>query len=399
MAEVAKLRALGGGKIILPTRFGKFLLLERIGGGRLSQVYRVGRAGPSAPGASGRPLPVALKRVDPSLIGEPAFVRLIVREASLLGRLSHPRLCACQEMGVIDGCAFLTLSLVEGCTLRALMRAAASIGIELPAPAVLAIGWQLAEVLDYLHRRCPTPLVHLDLSPQNVMLSTDGTIKLIDFGIARLLDGSEPPPLGNKIAGTVGYMSPEQARGEAQLRPAADQFGLGILLWEMLQMKRLFPGNTPQTWQRLRRGEVPNAQQRSPEIGQLLDRLLAPEPERRFADMREVQQVLEQLGTSPRERSQPLAALVRNLMKRDGFDPFDAISRAGDGQTPHDIPRGEAAGVDYAELAISVDHGHGTPSAHMRSAIPGDGDARRAGESEEDEEERPRRPSSPFLEV
>lgn len=233
--------------------FGKFRLLQRIGGGRLSQVYRIGRIW----GEEAAPR-VVLKRVAPELIGEPAFVTLVAREAGLLSRLTHPNLCACQEMGVIDGCAFLTLDLVDGCTIRALLRRLAQMEIRLATSAVLATAAQAAEVLDYLHRRCPTPLIHLDLSPQNVMISREGQLKLIDFGIARFLDGHDPPPLEGRIAGTVGYMSPEQARGDKRIDARADQYALGILLWEMLSGRRLFAGNTPETWRRMRHGEAPS---------------------------------------------------------------------------------------------------------------------------------------------
>ena len=346
--------------------FGKFRLLEQIGGGRLSQVFRVTRA--DLEGQLGCGPNIALKRVQPEVIGEPAFVQLVVREGGLLARLSHRNLCQCHEMGVVDGCAFLSLDLVQGCTLRALMRRTSSMAVRLPASSVTAIGHQLARALSYLHDGCDAPLLHLDLSPQNVMIDREGTLKLIDFGIARYLDGRDPPPLGGKIAGTVGYMSPEQARGDP-LEPRADQFGLGILLWEMLAGRRAFRGNTPQTWDRMRGGLIPELDaglaEAPPALAGVVRRLLEPGPARRFPHMEAVRHALDAAS------NRPLAALVRHLMADPSFDPFDVVRRQN---TPTsalaDIPTGEArAAADYAELSIEVDHGEGTPGSLVRAAV------------------------------
>jgi len=359
--------------------FGKFRLVKRIGGGRLSQVFWIKGLCGEGPAPN-----VALKRVNPSLIGEPDFVQLVVREAGLLTRLSHPNLCSCQEMGVIDGCAFFTLDLVDGCTLRALMRRLSRLGVQLPASAILALGYQLASVLDYLHHGCETPLVHMDLSPQNVMISREGDLKLIDFGIARHLDGHNPPPVGQKIAGTIGYMSPEQARGD-RVDHRADQFGLGILLWEMVKGQRLFRGNTRKTWKRMRRGDTPSAESAltsAPEpLRQLVETLLRPEPAQRYPRMSELMEVMEQNFSSISSGRRPLAALVQLLMEDEGFDPFDVVLPHEPPADEVDIPRGEGGSDEYEELNIEVDYGEGTPGSLLRAVIP----------------EEPRLPQSPFL--
>jgi len=367
----------------MSTRFGKFRLLQPIGGGRLSPVFRVAR-----PLSDGPPPRVALKRVNPAFIGQPDYVKLVVREAGLLTRLEHPNLCACGELGVIDGCPFLTLDLVEGCTLRALMRTLSRQGVKLPASAITALGAQLAAVLDYLHRRCERPLIHLDLSPQNVMVSVEGTLKLIDFGIARFCDGDDPPPVGERIAGTIGYMSPEQARGDA-LECSADQFGLGILLWEMLAGRRLFRGNTGETWRRMRRGQTPPAREalaEAPEeLRRTVTRLLEPEPEERFPDLAAALESLSGGGSAVHSGRKPLAALVQRLMADPEFDPFD-VRLPREAEPPAaDIPRGEALAEEYAELSIEVDQGAGTPGSLVRSLVT------------TEVAEPP--PSSPFLEL
>lgn len=356
------------------SQFGKFRLVEQIGGGRLSQVFRVTRA--DLDGQQGCTPRIALKRVQPAVIGEPAFVQLVVREAGLLARISHPNLCQCHEMGVVDGCAFLTLDLVAGCTLRALMRRISRSGIQLPSSAVVAIGYQLASALAYLHAGCDEPMIHLDLSPQNVMLDREGRLRLIDFGIARYVDGRNPPPLGGKIAGTVGYMSPEQCRGGA-LDPRADQFGLGILLWELLVGRRAFRGNTAETWDRMRRGEIPAATRGLREtpspLAALVMRLLEPKPSRRFTSMGTVAEGLETVLSEPLSGTRPLSALVQRLLADSSFDPFDVVRQPGPALDTTDVPTGDSApDPGYAELSIEVDQGAGTPGSLVRAAVTGE---------------------------
>jgi serine/threonine protein kinase len=350
------------------TRFGKYILLKRIGGGRLSQVFQVSREDPFHLG----PL-AALKRVNPSLIGEPSFVQLVVREAGLLSHLSHPSLCSCHELGVIDGCAFFTLELVDGCTVRALLRRLSQLGMELPASAVAAFAHQLAAVLDYLHRGCERPMIHMDLSPQNIMVSRDGRLKLLDFGIARHVDGHDPPPVGTKIAGTVGYMSPEQALGAAT-DGRADQYGLGILLWEMLTGRRLFRGNTSETWSKMRHGYLPDPQRALRNVPEglvmLLERLLHADPSQRFAHTGDAMAWIEASSPSLQNGQRLLAALVQRLLKDPAFDPFDVVTQPEPELSGLDIPRGEATAEEYAEIDIQVDHGAGTPVALLRAAVP-----------------------------
>lgn len=366
--------------------FGKFRLVQRIGGGQLSQVFQVGRA--DVDGDTG----TALKRVNPALIAEGDFVKLVVREAGILSRLDHPNLCSCLEMGMIDGCAFLTLDLVDGCTLRALLRRVSKLELPLPTSAVLAVAAQLMRVLDYLHQQCQRPLVHLDLSPQNVMISRSGEIKLIDFGLARFCDGRDPPPLGGRMAGTIGYMSPEQSRGEEELGPPADQYGLGILLWEMLAGRRLFRGNTPKTWERMRKGDVPDPKlsisDRGDSVTHLVYRLLSPRPDDRYAQWSDALGELEASTSSLSSGKKPLAALVDRLLNDPEFDRFDAVNLKPSELDPEDIPTGELGGdgadgeEEYEEFEISVEQGEGSAAAQIRAAMP------RSGEI----------PLSPFLE-
>ncbi len=358
----------------METCFGKFRLVKHIGGGRLSQVFKV-----APQHLEDEDSHVALKRVTPAMIGEPAYVQLVVREAKVLTRLDHEHLCRCMELGVVDGSAFLTMDLVDGCTLRAVLRRLAQQGERMPRTAVVGQGYQLAVVLEYLHRQCDHPLVHLDLSPQNVMISRRGDLKLIDFGLARYLDGHNPPPLGGKIAGTVGYMSPEQASG-GEIDAQADQYGLGVLLWEMLANQRLFRGNSAETWNRMRAGDIPDADRVFPSLPRKLTntlyRMLQADPAKRFPHMGAVADALEGCSSSPRRGKNMLAEVVQGMMEDPNFDPFDSRRPAAPAaDAAQDIPAGAGRTDEddgYAELSIQVDHGAGSPTSQVRAAIPTD---------------------------
>jgi serine/threonine protein kinase len=204
------------------------------------------------------------------------------------------------------------------------------------------------------------------------MVSATGDLKLIDFGIARYLDGHEPPPVGERIAGTIGYMSPEQARGLAG-EARADQFGLGILLWELLTGRRLFQGNSADTWRRMREGEIPEESLRHvPEdLRRTVLRLLRADPDQRFPHMGEALAELGAATSSPLSGKRPLAALVQHLMADPGFDPFDVRRPAEPQALPPDIPDGSLTAAEYDDLRIEVEKGVGSPLAAVRSVVAG----------------------------
>jgi len=225
------------------------------------------------------------------------------------------------------------------------------------------------------------------------MITRAGVLKLIDFGIARYLDGLDPPPLAGRIAGTIGYMSPEQARGDEPLDARADQYGLGVLLWELCFGQRLFRGNTAETWRRMRTGELLDVEPlaaRPAELLELIARLLAADPAERFATMADVGDALSSLRFAVSTDDAPLATLLEHLLDDPTFDRFDAVNLRPAPELPRDIPTGEIDIDGYEELVIEVDQGEGTPAAKVRAVVPGSEAART----------RSRRPSSsPFLEA
>jgi len=224
------------------TRLDRFEILELLGAGGMGEVYRardmrLGRE-------------VALKLLPEKFLRDPQRLARFERETQVLASLNQPNIAALHEIVSLGDSHALVLELVEGETLSERIARGA-----LPLPEALGIAAQIATALDAAHER---GIVHRDLKPGNVKLRPDGTVKLLDFGIAKVLDpattGSNPaavtltaaevPGGGARILGSPAYMSPEQARGLA-VDKRGDIWSFGCLLYEMLSGERAFDGEGP----------------------------------------------------------------------------------------------------------------------------------------------------------
>jgi serine/threonine-protein kinase len=218
----------------LPTTFGKYYLTEMLATGGMAEIYLAKIIGPG-----GFEKPLVIKQIHPKLSGNRHFVDLFVAEAKTLVTLAHGNIVPVYELGVVDDTYFIAMEYIDGPTLYRLTEVMARREAQM-APALAAwITARLLDGLDYAHRK-GEGVIHRDLSPRNVMLSRDGEVKLVDFGIAVTLgapgegDASRSAPTGS-----FPYMSPEQVRREP-LNGQTDLFSLGVLAWEMLAGRRLF---------------------------------------------------------------------------------------------------------------------------------------------------------------
>jgi tRNA A-37 threonylcarbamoyl transferase component Bud32 len=231
----------------LPTTFGKYYLTEKLATGGMAEIYLAKIIGPG-----GFEKPLVIKQIHPKLSGNRHFVDLFVAEAKTLVTLAHGNIVPVYELGVVDDTYFIAMEYIDGPTLyRLTERMAGRDAVMEPAVAAW-IAARILDGLDYAHRK-GEGVIHRDLSPRNVMLSRDGEVKLVDFGIAVTLgDGGEddaarsasaaPVNPAASIPGPTGsfpYMSPEQVRREA-LTGQTDLFSVGVLAWEMLAGRRLF---------------------------------------------------------------------------------------------------------------------------------------------------------------
>jgi len=207
-----------------PRRFGRYQILGAIGRGGMAEVFLA-----QAPGAEGVTKRLALKRIRPNLVQRPGFLDLFVIEARIAVELSHANIVPVFDFGRIEDAYFLAMEYVEGRDLGALLERARKTGRPLSPALVAFVAAEVASALDYAHRR---DVVHRDVAPRNVLVSTEGEVRLSDFGVA--LRGDDP---GGVLRGTLTYMAPEQARGE-DVDGRADLFALGMVMIEALSCRK-----------------------------------------------------------------------------------------------------------------------------------------------------------------
>ena len=218
----------------VPATFGKYFLTGQLATGGMAEIYLAKLIGPG-----GFEKQLVIKQIHPQFSNDPQFLEMFVAEAKTLVSLSHGNIVPIYELGVVEGTYFIAMEYIDGPTqdrfFRALRKHGESLSVELSAYIIA----EILKGLDYAHRK-DDGVVHRDLSGRNVMLSRDGGVKLVDFGLAIRTEGQElGKGVGGRPAGSFPYMSPEQVRGES-LDPRSDLFSAGVLLWEMLTGQSLF---------------------------------------------------------------------------------------------------------------------------------------------------------------
>ena len=279
-------------------QFGQYALLERIAAGGMAEVWKARMRG-----VEGFQKTVAIKRILPHLTDSSDFITMFVDEAKLAAQLSHPNITHIYDLGKIGQHYYIAMEYVEGQNLRAILNATAEKAIPLPVGLALLIGARLASALDYAHRKRDFDqremgLVHRDVSPQNVLISSEGDIKLCDFGIAKAVANASRTQMG-ALKGKLQYMSPEQAWGRA-VDPRSDIFSLGSLLFEMATGRRLFTGdNEISVLEAVRECHVEEPWRLNAEIpaefNAIILKALAKEPGDRYQSAGQLQQELEQM--------------------------------------------------------------------------------------------------------
>jgi serine/threonine protein kinase len=253
--------------------FGQYQLLEKIAQGGMAEIFK-GRA----LDASGLERPVVIKRILPHIAASPEFVEMLVDEAKIAVMLSHGNIAQIHDLGKVADDYFIVMEYVEGKTLSQIMKRLKTQGKLMPVAYAAYICREIASALDYMHRRTdengnPLNIVHRDISPQNAILSTAGTIKIIDFGIAKAKTKVSTTDSG-VLKGKFAYMSPEHAEGQ-KLDHRTDLFSLGVILFELLTGTRLFKGKTNmETVKRVKKAKVPTPSGIRSAIPKTLDRIV-----------------------------------------------------------------------------------------------------------------------------
>ncbi|RMH44920.1 MAG: serine/threonine protein kinase, partial [Deltaproteobacteria bacterium] len=298
--------------------FGNYRLLKRLARGGMAEVF-LARQG----GLEGFHRVVAVKRILPHLAATPEFVRMFTDEARLAARLAHPNIVHIYDFGKVGEHYFIAMEFVDGVHAGQLIKHGRS--EPLPVELVARIGADACAGLRYAHaltdeRGRKLRLVHRDVSPPNLMVSFDGVVKLVDFGIAKAVTSVEHTRPG-VIKGKFAYMSPEQCTGKP-LTGASDVFSLALVLWELLAGRVAISRDDPVAgMERIRDGRLERIEAVRPDVpapvAAALARALAVDPKRR-ATAAELGRALEAyLKAAPRVvTSAELGAWVRERFPR-----------------------------------------------------------------------------------
>ncbi|MCG8553945.1 MAG: protein kinase [Proteobacteria bacterium] len=266
--------------------FGRYMLLDRIKVGATAAVYRA-----KVQGEAGFERIVAIKRILPQMAGDAEFVETFVREAKMAARLNHAGISSIYELGKVGESLYMAMEYVAGKDLAQVQKRLERTGELMPPAMVAWITSRVCEALDYAHNLTdaggnPIGIVHRDLSPTNILVSYEGQVKIIDFGLAKA-SGRATHTNVDAFRSKLGYMSPEMVKGKT-VDHRSDVFSVGISLYEMATSKRLFAGGDElSTLKAVGQAVLPplSAAQHSPRI--VLERYaqksLALEPEKRWS--------------------------------------------------------------------------------------------------------------------
>jgi eukaryotic-like serine/threonine-protein kinase len=224
---------------------GTFIPLEKIAQGGMAEIFLARQTG-----AGKFSKLVVLKKVFSKFADNPEFRDMFQAEAALCSLMHHPNIVNVYSSGYSEKHLYMSMEYISGLSLKDLIKKTTSESKKLATPMLLHIVQQVAAGLDYIHKlkdpesQSPLGLIHRDISPQNIMMSFKGEIKLIDFGIAKTSSTLTDETQNGVIKGNFAYMSPEQARSET-LSPLTDIYSLGVVLYEAITGKRPFNGANP----------------------------------------------------------------------------------------------------------------------------------------------------------
>ena len=281
--------------IDLPQQFGKYVLVERIAIGGMAEIFKT-----QARGLGGFEKLLAVKRLHPRYSEDQDFIRMLVDEAKIAVQLSHSNIGQIFDLGRENDLVYIAMEYIDGRDLYRVLRRLNELGWKMPIEAAVYIIMEVCAGLDYAHRKCapngtPLSIIHRDISPQNVIVSWEGEVKLIDFGIAKAAMRAFETESG-VIKGKFYYMSPEQARGDT-LDHRSDIFSLGICLYELLTGHTVYREEDDVTLlSRVRRAEISPPTTMRPEIPHDLERIvmkaLSRNPRRRYQTAHQLQMAL-----------------------------------------------------------------------------------------------------------
>jgi serine/threonine protein kinase len=333
-----------------PHRFGRYVLIDRLGKGGMAEVFRA-----IMPGVEGFRRDLVIKQIRPDQSRARNFIEMFVHEARISALLHHPNIVQVFDFGQVDGCYFLAMELLRGRDLLGVMKALRERRRPFPIPIAIHIAQQVALGLAYAHGLTspegkPLDILHRDVSPSNIMCLSTGGVKLLDFGIASAIgEGDTAESEESTFKGKLSYMAPERLglglggagaggidgavgeRLEPKLDGRIDLFSLGTVLWEVLAGRRLFQGKTDAD--KLRavlekpipppsslRGDIP------PRLDEIVLKALERDRDKRYLTGQSLADDLEDLAMDTKYQSRMLPMLLQDLFGVGGSGTHLAIS-------------------------------------------------------------------------
>ncbi|MCS6858384.1 MAG: protein kinase, partial [Sandaracinaceae bacterium] len=345
------------GSSAIPTSLGRYRILQRLGSGGMAEVFLA-----KYTGAQSIEKLVVIKRILPSFARNPRFVSMFVDEAKLATRLNHPNIVQVYAFEQVQDEFLLAMEYVDGLDLGQLVQLARREGRRIPYEVASLIVFEVCKGLEYAHNRkdesgVPMEIVHRDVSPQNILISYDGNVKIADFGIARAKMISEETGV---IKGKFGYMSPEQAKGQRVDR-RSDIYSLGVVFAELLMNRPMYPGMQGiAILDEVREGRITLPRTVDPEIPEALEAVVVKatrlHPEDRFESCRAFGAAISSWIHDQRVDPSALEAFIATLRPRDALMQNEAT-------------RGSPLEISKQPTVFSLNPGLAPPLKERRNLI------------------------------
>ncbi len=304
-----------------PVQFGKYILMDKVATGGMAELYRAKMIG-----AKGFEKLIAIKKILPHLTSEESLIKSFIDEAKLAAFLQHPNIIQIYDFGSTEGTYFLAMEYLFGKDMKFIIKKSEMTDKLICLDDALLITIQICNGLFYAHNLKnfqgeSLNIIHRDIGPQNIFLTYDGQVKIIDFGIAKAANQNSCTQ-EDFIKGKLAYMSPEQARGK-KINHQSDIFSIGIMLYELATHKRMYAGDTYKIYTKVCDANFDPAEKANkdlpPILYDILNRALSKKPEHRYQSAEEMASDLEmclsQLSNQTTTKS--LSQYIKDLCKNE----------------------------------------------------------------------------------
>ncbi|MBI5524713.1 MAG: protein kinase [Deltaproteobacteria bacterium] len=337
--------------------FGKYELVRKIATGGMAEIWLARQTG-----MQGFEKPVVIKRILPHLGSDQNFVKMFLDEARMAASLNHPNIVQIYDLGTIEGRYYIAMEFVDGVDVSTVLKMGRVKRMPMKLGFTLRIVSQACEGLHHAHFMTdmnghPLGIVHRDISPQNILIAYNGTVKITDFGIAKARGRTTKTTTGT-LKGKFGYMSHEQISGKG-IDHRSDVFSLGVVLWEMITYRRLFKReNEAETIKAILLDEIPSPRKFWPGLSNELERIsmkaLEKNPDNRYQTARELGDDLEKYLASQGAAviASEVAQFLRNLFPEKNLSTRGHSSISGVSAAAYREPQSDSKSLPPAVNAV-----------------------------------------------